>query len=48
MRRCRSCRSCGVSVAFAAGLITAAVLPAGAVCVIAALALIVTCLGMRR
>lgn len=35
-------------IAFGAGLITAAILPAKAVCVVAALVLIITCLSVRR
>ena len=44
----RRCRSCGWAIAFGAGLITAAVLPTEAVCVIAAVVLIITCLNKRR
>ncbi|MBQ7218139.1 MAG: hypothetical protein IJS27_01440 [Ruminococcus sp.] len=45
MRRCKSCMA---PIAFGAGLITAAILPTKAVCVIAAIVLIITCLTMRR
>lgn len=44
----RRCKSCSAAIAFGAGLITAAILPTKAVCVIAALVLIYTCLSMRR
>ena len=44
----RRCKNCSVPIAFGAGLITAAILPTKAVCVIAALVLIFTCLSMRR
>lgn len=45
MRRCKSCVG---PVCFGAGLLTAALLPAKAVCVIAAVALICTCISFRR
>ena len=43
----RKCKSCIGPIAFGAGLIVAACLPTKAVCVIAALVLIITCLTMR-
>ena len=43
----RRCKSCVTPIAFGAGLIVAAILPTKAVCVIAALVLIVTCLSVR-
>ncbi len=42
------CRKCKTPIAFAAGLITAAILPTKAVCVIAAIVLVCTCLSLRR
>ena len=44
----RRCKSCAAPVCFGAGVIAAAILPPRAVCVVAALVLIVTCLGCRR
>ena len=46
--RFRRCKSCLGPVCFGAGLITAALLPAKAVCVIAAVVLIYTCFSVRR
>lgn len=43
----RKCKNCGIPIAFSAGLLVASLLPAKAVCVIAAVVLIVTCV-MRR
>ena len=43
----KRCKSCGVPIAFGAGLIVASILPTKAVCVIAAIVLIVTCISRR-
>ena len=44
----RICKSCVAPVCFGAGLIVASIMPTKAVCVIAALVLICTCIGIRR
>jgi len=43
----KRCKSCSVPIAFGAGLIVASILPTKAVCVIAAIVLIVTCIARR-
>lgn len=44
----KKCRSCVAPVCFGVGVIAAAVLPPKAVCVIAAIVLILTCLRRGR
>ncbi|MBQ1475419.1 MAG: hypothetical protein II163_00735 [Ruminococcus sp.] len=44
----RRCKSCSVPIAFSAGLLVASLLPTKAVCVIAALVLIFTCIARRK
>ena len=44
----RRCRRCTAPVCFGIGMIAAAVLPPKAVCVVAAVILIYTCLKLRR
>nr|WP_316624230.1 hypothetical protein [uncultured Ruminococcus sp.] len=44
--RCRK-KNCTVAISFGAGMLVASVLPAKAVCVIAALVLMITCLSRR-
>lgn len=46
MKRCKV-KNCGIQIAFGAGLIVASVLPTKAVCVIAAVVLIITCITRR-
>ncbi len=43
----KRCMSCSVPIAFAAGLLVASLLPTKAVCVIAAIVMIVTCIARR-
>ncbi|WP_316637966.1 hypothetical protein [uncultured Ruminococcus sp.] len=42
------CKGCSVPIAFSAGLLVASLLPAKAVCIIAAVVLIITCIARRR
>ncbi|WP_405357100.1 hypothetical protein [Ruminococcus sp.] len=44
----QKCKNCSVPIAFSAGLLVASLLPAKAVCVIAAIVLIITCIARRR
>lgn len=46
--RMRRCKSCTAPICFGAGLIVAAILPPKAVCVTAAIVIIITCLKFRR
>ncbi|WP_316607261.1 hypothetical protein [uncultured Ruminococcus sp.] len=45
--RCRK-NSCATAISFGLGLLTASILPTKAVCVIAAIVLIITCLTRRQ
>ena len=44
----QKCKNCSVPIAFSAGLLVASLLPAKAVCVVAADLLIITCIARRR
>ena len=43
----KRCMNCSLPIAFSAGLLVASLLPTKAVCVIAAIVLIITCIARR-
>lgn len=43
----KRCKNCSLPIVFSAGLLVASLLPAKAVCVIAAIVLIITCIARR-